>query len=89
MPIAARGGQDVLLCPAPNRSVGSIGVRRRASLLYEAIALWLGGKAVGTDTVRRKQAVLHAVLEYVVELEEISAIPLHRVKWKPPKTLKR
>ncbi|GLW08758.1 hypothetical protein Misp01_38880 [Microtetraspora sp. NBRC 13810] len=44
------------------------------------------GKAAGANTVRRKRAVLHAVLEYAVELGELSSNPLHKVKWKPPKT---
>ncbi|MFO7399921.1 MAG: tyrosine-type recombinase/integrase [Actinomycetales bacterium] len=55
-------------------------------LALDAIALRLDGKAASANTIRRKRAVLHAVLEYAVELEELPANPLHRIKWKPPKT---
>ncbi|MEV1200281.1 tyrosine-type recombinase/integrase [Microbispora rosea] len=52
----------------------------------DALALRLDGQAASANTVRRKRAVLHAVLEYAVELEELPSNPLHKVKWKPPKT---
>ncbi|MFI9556032.1 tyrosine-type recombinase/integrase [Nonomuraea endophytica] len=51
----------------------------------DAIAILLDGKAASASTVRRKRAILHHVLEYAVELEELSANPLHKIKWKPPK----
>ncbi|MGV9776610.1 tyrosine-type recombinase/integrase [Streptosporangium sp. NPDC003464] len=50
----------------------------RAAL--EALALLLDGKAAATSIYRRKRAVFHHVLEYAVELEELSANPLHKVK---------
>lgn len=56
----------------------------RAAL--DALALLLNGKKAGANTVKRKRAVLHHVLEYAVELEELKSNPLHRVKWSPPKT---
>jgi site-specific recombinase XerC len=37
-------------------------------------------------SVARKRAVFHALLEYAVELDELPANPLQKVKWKPPKT---
>jgi integrase len=52
----------------------------------DALALRLDGQAAGANTIKRKRAVLHAVLEYAVELEELPSNPLHKVKWKPPKT---
>ncbi|GAA4225420.1 integrase [Streptosporangium album] len=55
-------------------------------LALDALALRLDGKAAAPNTIARKRAVLHAVLEYAVELEELDANPLHKVKWKPPKT---
>jgi hypothetical protein len=45
---------------------------KTARLALDAIALRLDGKAASANTVRRKRAVLHAVLEYAVELEEVS-----------------
>ncbi|MEV0971392.1 tyrosine-type recombinase/integrase [Microtetraspora glauca] len=59
---------------------------RTVRLALDAIALRLDGKAASANTIRRKRAVLHALFEYAVELEELSANPLHRIKWKPPKT---
>ncbi|MER5322518.1 tyrosine-type recombinase/integrase [Streptosporangium roseum] len=55
-------------------------------LALDALALRLDGKATAPNTIARKRAVFHAVLEYAVELEELDANPLHKVKWKPPKT---
>lgn len=52
----------------------------------DALALCLDGTKAGANTVKRKRAVLHNVLEYAVELEELPSNPLHRVKWSPPKT---
>ncbi|WP_327108505.1 tyrosine-type recombinase/integrase [Nonomuraea glycinis] len=66
--------------------LADLGETKTVRLALDAIALRLDGKAAGANTVRRKRAVLHAVLEYAVELEELSANPLHRIKWKPPKT---
>ncbi|WP_432931993.1 tyrosine-type recombinase/integrase [Microbispora sp. CA-135349] len=56
----------------------------RAAL--DALALLLDGKAAATSTFRRKRAVFHHALEYAVELEELSANPLDRVKLRRPKT---
>ena len=55
-------------------------------LALDALALRLDGQAASANTIRRKRAVFHAVLEYAVELEELPSNPLHKVKWKPPKT---
>ncbi|GAB3145848.1 tyrosine-type recombinase/integrase [Microbispora hainanensis] len=55
-------------------------------LALDALALRLDGQAASANTIRRKRAVLHAVLEYAVELEELPSNPLHKIKWKPPKT---
>ncbi|MEV4116020.1 hypothetical protein [Nonomuraea sp. NPDC049695] len=46
----------------------------------------LDGKAAASITIARKRAVFHALLEYAVELEKLSANPLHKIKWKPLKT---
>ncbi|MEU8379463.1 tyrosine-type recombinase/integrase [Streptosporangium sp. NPDC048865] len=52
----------------------------------EAISLRLDGKAAAASTYRRKRAVFHHVLEYAVELGELSANPIHRVKFRKVKT---
>jgi integrase len=59
---------------------------RNARLALDALALRLDGTAAAANTIARKRAVFHALLEYAVELEELPANPLHKVKWKPPKT---
>jgi integrase len=41
--------------------------------------------AAAATTIRRKRAVFHNMLDYAAELEELSANPLGRVNWKPPK----
>lgn len=56
----------------------------RASL--EAIALLLDGSSAAISTYRRKRAVFHHLLEYAVELEELSANPLHKVKLRKTKS---
>ncbi|MEV4531585.1 tyrosine-type recombinase/integrase [Streptosporangium sp. NPDC049304] len=53
----------------------------------DAIALRFDGEPAAANTVRRKRAVLHHMLESAVELKKLSANPLHAVKWKPPKTV--
>ncbi|MFD0731955.1 tyrosine-type recombinase/integrase [Planotetraspora mira] len=55
-------------------------------LALDALALRLDGQAASANSVRRKRAVLHHVLEYAVELEELPSNPLHKIKWTPPKT---
>ncbi len=54
-------------------------------LALDALALRLDGKAAAPNTIARKRAVFHAVLEYAVELKELDANPLYKVTWKPPK----
>ncbi|GAA3473357.1 hypothetical protein GCM10018965_079100 [Nonomuraea roseola] len=53
---------------------------RHTRAVLEALSLRMDGKPAATSTYRRKRAVFHHVLEYAVELEELSANPLHKVK---------
>ncbi|GGL57861.1 site-specific integrase [Planomonospora parontospora] len=55
----------------------------RAAL--EAISLRLDGTAAAASTYRRKRAVFHQVLEYAVELGELSVNPIHKVKFRKVK----
>ncbi|MFG1690324.1 tyrosine-type recombinase/integrase [Nonomuraea sp. NPDC049269] len=55
----------------------------RAAL--EGLSLCLDGKRAATSTYRRKRAVFHHLLEYAVELEELSSNPLHKVKFRKAK----
>jgi integrase len=59
--------------------------RRYGRAALEALALLLDGSAAATATFRRKRAVFHHTLEYAVELGELPANPLDRIKWKPAK----
>jgi integrase len=56
----------------------------RAAL--EALALLLDGTAAAASTYRRKRAVFRHALDYAVELEELSANPLDRVKLRRTKS---
>ncbi|GAA2416139.1 tyrosine-type recombinase/integrase [Nonomuraea africana] len=58
---------------------------RHVRAVLEALALLMDGSAAATSTYRRKRAVFHHVLEYAVELEELSANPLHKVKLRKAK----
>jgi len=58
---------------------------RNVRTALDALTIRLDGKAAAATTIRRKRAVFYNVLDYAAELEELSANPLDRVKWKPPK----
>jgi integrase len=57
----------------------------RIAVEINALALRLDGKAAAASTFRRKRAVLRHALEYAVELEELLANPLDRVKLRQTK----
>jgi integrase len=52
----------------------------------DALTVNLDGTAAGATTISRKRAVFYNFLEYAVELGELPANPLPKVKWTPPKT---
>ncbi|ABL80107.1 MULTISPECIES: site-specific integrase [unclassified Nocardioides] len=52
----------------------------------DRIALRQDGRPAAASTVTRKRATLHNVLEYAVEVEAFPSNPLHRVRWRPPRT---
>ena len=61
-------------------------LRRVETWCTSTFVTWLAsGRRRRTATIRRKRSVFHNVLGYAAELEELSANPLDRVKWKPPK----
>ncbi|GIH28486.1 hypothetical protein Aph01nite_67960 [Acrocarpospora phusangensis] len=53
-------------------------------LALDSIALTFAGKPAATTTVWRKRAILHHMMESVVELTLLPSNPLHAVKWKRP-----
>jgi integrase len=52
----------------------------------DALTVNLDGTKSGANTISRKRAVLHSILEYAVEGEELPSNPLHKISWTPPKT---
>ncbi|MFG1612031.1 tyrosine-type recombinase/integrase [Nonomuraea wenchangensis] len=58
---------------------------KHARAVLEALSLRMDGNAAATSTYRRKRAVFHHALEYAVELEELPANPLHKVKFRKAK----
>ncbi|WP_412519447.1 tyrosine-type recombinase/integrase [Actinomadura madurae] len=58
---------------------------RLARAALETLALQLDGQPAASSTFRRKRAVFKHALGYAVELGDLAANPLDRVKWRPPK----
>jgi hypothetical protein len=58
-------------------------VIRRA---LDALSSKQDGSAAAANTLMRKRAVFHNALEYAVEQGHLTANPLSRVKWTPPKS---
>ncbi|MDP9864514.1 MULTISPECIES: tyrosine-type recombinase/integrase [Streptosporangium] len=70
-------------CTAGDRNAGPCGGALHHRL--EAISRRLDGKAAAS-TYRRKRAVFHHALEYAVELGELPANPIHKVKFRKVKS---
>jgi integrase len=52
----------------------------------DALCVNLDGTASAANTISRKRAVFYNFLEYAAELGDLTANPLPKVKWTPPKT---
>ncbi|GAA3424620.1 tyrosine-type recombinase/integrase [Streptosporangium nondiastaticum] len=53
----------------------------------DAISVTFDGKEAAANTVRRKRAILHHLLELAVEQKVFPTNPLQEIKWKPPKAV--
>ncbi|WP_244313239.1 tyrosine-type recombinase/integrase [Microbispora hainanensis] len=53
----------------------------------DVISATFSGKAAGANTVRRKRAVLHHLLELAVEQKFFPSNPLDEIKWTPPRAV--
>ena len=53
----------------------------------EAISVTFTGPSAGANTVRRKRAVLHHLLEHAVEQKVFDSNPLDGIKWTAPKAV--
>ena len=65
--------------------VSEIGKPQHARAILDAISVKQDGRAASATTIARKRSVFANVLRYAVELEELTANPLDRLSWKPPK----
>jgi integrase len=68
----------------PLSALGEADVLRRA---LDAITVTFSGTPAGANTVRRKRAVLHHLLEHAVEQKVFSSNPLDGIKWNVPKAV--
>ncbi|MFI7125883.1 tyrosine-type recombinase/integrase [Nonomuraea sp. NPDC050153] len=68
----------------PLTALGEADVLRTA---LDAISVTFGGTPAGANTVRRKRAVLHHLLEHAVEQKVFSTNPLDGIKWSVPKAV--
>src|SRR6266700_7478625 len=65
--------------------VSMVGRPQHARAALDAISVQQNGKAASATTIARKRSVFANVIRYAVELDELSANPLERLSWKPPK----
>jgi integrase len=56
-----------------------------ARAVLDAISVRQDGTAAGATTIARKRSVFANVVGYAIELEELTANPLVRLSWTPPK----
>jgi integrase len=68
----------------PLSALGEAHVLRTA---LEAISVTFAGAPAGANTVRRKRAILHHLLEHAVEQKVFSSNPLDGIKWTAPKAV--
>ncbi|GAA2370899.1 tyrosine-type recombinase/integrase [Nonomuraea africana] len=67
--------------------LSALGEAATLRLALDAISVTLAGKAAGANTVRRKRAILHHLLEQAVEHKAFTSNPLDEIKWTPPKAV--
>ncbi|MEU8404451.1 tyrosine-type recombinase/integrase [Nonomuraea sp. NPDC048892] len=68
----------------PLSALGEAHVLRAA---LDAISITFAGAPAGANTVRRKRAILHHLLEHAVEQKVFSSNPLDEIKWTAPKAV--
>ncbi|MEU8251757.1 tyrosine-type recombinase/integrase [Nonomuraea sp. NPDC048916] len=68
----------------PLSALGEAHVLRTA---LDAISVTFAGAPAGANTVRRKRAILHHLLEHAVEQKVFSSNPLDGIKWTAPKAV--
>ncbi|MFI6176399.1 tyrosine-type recombinase/integrase [Nonomuraea sp. NPDC051191] len=68
----------------PLSALGEAHILRTA---LDAISVTFAGAPAGANTVRRKRAILHHLLEHAVEQKVFSSNPLDEIKWTAPKAV--
>ncbi|MFG6195122.1 tyrosine-type recombinase/integrase [Nonomuraea sp. JJY05] len=68
----------------PLAALGEAHILRTA---LDAISVTFAGAPAGANTVRRKRAILHHLLEHAVEQKVFSSNPLDEIKWTAPKAV--
>ncbi|MEV4173867.1 tyrosine-type recombinase/integrase [Nonomuraea sp. NPDC049709] len=68
----------------PLSALGEAHVLRTA---LDAISVTFAGAPAGANTVRRKRAILHHLLEHAVEQKVFGSNPLDGIKWSVPKAV--
>ncbi|GAA2211417.1 tyrosine-type recombinase/integrase [Nonomuraea monospora] len=56
-------------------------------MALDAISVTFAGSPAGANTVRRKRAILHHLLEHAVEQKLFGSNPLDEIKWTAPKAV--
>ncbi|MET8141355.1 tyrosine-type recombinase/integrase [Sphaerisporangium sp. NPDC005288] len=67
--------------------LSSLGEARVLRMALDAILVTAEGKEAGANTVRRKRAILHHLLEQAVEQKVFTSNPMDEIKWTPPKAV--
>jgi integrase len=67
-------------------AIHDLGEAKAVRPALDALTVNLDGTAASANTVSRKRAVFHNFLDYATELGDLTANPLHSIKWTPPKT---
>ncbi|GAA5082405.1 integrase [Thermocatellispora tengchongensis] len=65
----------------------ALGEATTLRLALDAISTTFAGKPAGANTIRRKRAVLHHLLELAVEQKLFASNPLDGIRWTPPKAV--
>ncbi|GAA2284941.1 tyrosine-type recombinase/integrase [Nonomuraea roseoviolacea subsp. roseoviolacea] len=68
----------------PLSALGEAHILRMA---LDAISVTFAGEPAGANTVRRKRAILHHLLEHAVEQKVFTTNPLDGIKWTAPKAV--
>lgn len=78
--LGAAIGRLSRMSPDLDQAAGPASLRQ----ILDALAVKLNGAPASASTIRRKRSALYSALDFAVELGELAANPLDRLKWRPP-----